>query len=151
MGGLFKAIVFSGCLAVAFVAGYWLGNHRLDDVTEHVTSLKEELGAKTAAIDREMLAVKRREALAQAREALARAREALADKNVKDAQEEIAVAAERIEALARDAASGTKSALTSLGESLRELRKKAGASQQGVREQLRKLARKLDEVARNWE
>lgn len=151
MGGVFKTIVLAGCLALAFAAGYWLGNHRLDDVTAHVTSLKEELGEKTAKIDREMLALKRRETLAQAREALARAREALAEKNFGDAEEEIAVATERIESLARDAAAGTKAALISVGESLKDLKKKVGASQQGVRDQLRRVARRLDEVARNWE
>lgn len=151
MGGAFKTIVLAGCLALAFAAGYWLGNHRLDDVTAHVTSLKQELGEKTAKIDREMLALKRRETLAQAREALARAREALAEKNFGDAEDEIAVATERVESLARDAAAGTKTALTSVGESLRTLKKKVHASEQGVRDQLRRVARRLDEVARSWE
>jgi hypothetical protein len=86
MGGFFKALAFTGCMALAFYAGYWLGDHRLDDVTAHVKSLSDEVSDKTAAIDREMVALKRRETLAQAREALARAREALADKNFGDAE-----------------------------------------------------------------
>jgi hypothetical protein len=151
MGGILKAVFFAGCLALAFAAGYWLGDHRLDDVTSHITSLKEELGKKTAAIDQQMLALKRRETLAQAREALARAREALSEKNFGEAEDELAAAAERIDTLARDAAAGTKTALTSVGEALKDVRKKIRASQQGARDQLRRLARRLDEVARNWE
>jgi hypothetical protein len=151
MGGFFKALVFAGCLALAFYAGYWLGDHRLDDVTAHVQSLHQELEKKTAAIDREMVALKRREALAQAREALARAREALANKNFGDAEDEIRLAAERVGSLARDAADSTKAAVTSVRDSLEDLRKKVKAAQPGVQEQLRRLARKVDDLARQWE
>jgi uncharacterized membrane protein YccC len=151
MGGFFKALVFAGCLALAFYAGYWLGDHRLDDVTAHVKSLQSELGKKTAAIDREMVALKRRETLAQAREALARAREALANKNFGDAEEEIRLAAERIGSLVRDAAANTKAGLTSVRDALEELRKKVRSSQQGVQEQLRRLGRRIDDLARQWE
>ncbi len=151
MGGFFKALVFAGCLALAFYAGYWLGDHRLDDVTAHVKALQEDLEAKTAAIDREMVSLKRRETLAQAREALARAREALANKNFGDAEEEIRMAAERIGALARDAASQTKAGLTAVRDALEELRQKVKSSQAGAQEQLRRLGRRIDELARQWE
>jgi uncharacterized membrane protein YccC len=151
MGGFFKALAFAGCLALAFYAGYWLGDHRLDDVTAHVKSLQSELEEKTAAIDREMVSLKRRETLAQAREALARAREALANKNFGDAEEEIHLAAERIGSLARDAAANTKAGLISVRDALEELRKKIKSSQPGVQEQLRRLGRRIDDLARQWE
>lgn len=151
MGGFLKAVAFAGCLALAFYAGYWLGDHRLDDVTEHVKSLGNDVREKTAAIDREMVALKRREALAQAREALARAREAVAEKNFGDAEDELRLASERIGALARDAAASTKAALTSVRDSLDELRKKVKVSQPGVQEQLRRLARRIDDLARQWD
>ena len=52
MGFLFRLAVFVGFLSLAFAAGYWLGDHRLDDVSDHVKSLKDELTDKTASIDR---------------------------------------------------------------------------------------------------
>lgn len=151
MSGFLKTLAFAGCLALAFYAGYWLGDHRLDDVTAHVKSLQDEVEKKTAAIDREMVALKRREALAQTREALARAREALANKNFGDAEDEVRLAAERVGSLARDAADNAKGGVASVRDALEDLRKKIKAAQPGVQEQLRRVARKVDDLARQWE
>lgn len=148
---MFKAAVFMGFLAAAFYAGYWLGDHRLDDVRERVATISGELRDKTAALDREMTTLKRRAALAEARDALDRARAALADKNFGDAEREIAAAGERLQAVAREAGAELQAALRPIADALVEMRRDVRAFKPRVQDQLRRLGRRIDELSRQWE
>jgi len=151
MGFLFRSAVFMGFLALAFTAGYWLGDHRLDDVSDHVKGLKDELADKTASIDREMTALKRRAALMEARDAVNRAREALGRKQIGDAEEELALAVERLQAAAADATADAKAALASLRKTLADLRRDVRKVPIRAQEELRRMVRRIDELARQWD
>ncbi|MBI3608368.1 MAG: hypothetical protein HY207_10395 [Nitrospirae bacterium] len=151
MGFLFRTAVFTGFLALAFAAGYWLGAHRLDVVSDHVKALKNELADKTASLDREMTALKRRAALAEARDAVDRARQALSSKQIGDAEQELTLAAERLQAAAADATADAKTALGSLRKTLVDLRRDVRSVPSRAQDELRRMARRIDELARQWD
>lgn len=149
--GLIKAGIFMAMLGVTFALGYWLGDHRLDDVSQRMSSISTEVADKTAALDREMMALKRRAGLAEARDAIDRARAALAEKNLGDAEREMAAAAERLQAVGRDATAEVQRALQPIGDALAEARRDLKTLKPRVQEQLRRLARRLDDLSRQWE
>ena len=151
MGFLFRSAVFVGFLALAFAAGYWLGDHRLDDVADRFAALKGDLAEKTASLDRDVAVLKRRAALAEARDAVNRAGEALGKKNFGDAEREIALALERVRGAAADAGADAKAALERVRDALEGLRRDVRAVKPRVEAQLRRIARQIDELAQRWD
>src|SRR3990167_2480257 len=111
MGFLFRSAVFLGFIALAFAAGYWLGDHRLDDVADRLASLQGDPGGKKPSLSRDVAVLKRRAALAEARDAVNRAGEALGEKNFGDAEREIALALDRVRVAAAAAGADAKAAL----------------------------------------
>jgi ElaB/YqjD/DUF883 family membrane-anchored ribosome-binding protein len=80
-----------------------------------------------------------------------RAREALGEKNIGDAEAEIALALERLQAVAADAGANAKAALAPIRDTLVKLRREARTVKPRVQEQLRKVARRIDELSRRWD
>ena len=151
MGFLFRSAVFVGFLALAFSAGYWLGDHRLDGVADRLAALKGDLAEKTASLDHDVTVLKRRAALAEARDAVNRARAALGEKNFGDAEREIALALERVRGAAADAGADAKAALIGVRDTLESLRRDVRAVKPRVEAQLRRIARQIDELAQRWD
>ena len=151
MGTILKFAAFMAFLALAFYAGYELGNHHWDGMGQRLETIERALDQKMGSIDREMRSIKERETLGYARDAVERAREAVADKRFGDAERELSRASEYLHGVGAAASEKTKAVLASLRATVAELKGKLRTLGSRSQEGLRKIERGIDDVAKQWD
>ena len=97
MKSIFKLLVLSLIVGAAFIAGYYIGSHKMIQISKDILGLKTEIASKTTSLEKELSSVRVRMYLAEARDRILEGKNQIQEKNFGAAGKEIETARELIE------------------------------------------------------
>lgn len=94
---IIKLILLTIIIGFAFIAGYYLGSHKLIEIRKDIAGLKTEIVTKTTGLEKELADVRIRMHLVDARDRITSGRNEISEKNFGTAGKEVEKARELIE------------------------------------------------------